>query len=254
MISGEQYNNFSFLGLAIMLKKALWTVLHGRKLHPNVILRPKGHPLSFMSQEKILDMIKTSPLPEENKDKLDMNKVRERMTFSESQFLLGAERGYHMIVNGLLAHENFLESTFCTPELSLALSKIDVSGVEEENRFKHITSSEENPVVTTRVLGQCVEMQETHSNSKFLGLWNIDHIKSEVFAGMVGPEVKIATGQEDNITYIPARQTVRVLYSVEYQQRISDVFKRVDVFDWERSLDFGDGQEEWTVSNVNFLI
>ena len=111
------------------------------------------------------------------------------------------------------------------------------------------------------VLGQWVEMEETRSNDKILGLWDVDHIKSEISSGFIGPEISVINNNEDNITYIPVKQTVRLSYQVEYDfeegvdnSTRSGKYERVDVLDWERSLSCPVEKEEWTVANINFML
>jgi hypothetical protein len=138
---------------------------------------------------------------------------------------------------------------------------------------------ENTPVITVTVLGEWYEMKEARSNDKVLGLWDTRHIRREVMAGIVGPEVKLMNNKvhADDTTYIPIKQSVRVAYAVKYEGTgsgsgsgsggsgdSSDVsnsnssmecsHERLDVFDWERSLSCPEDEQEWTVANINGLL
>mmetsp|Transcript_9139 Transcript_9139/g.15427 ORF Transcript_9139/g.15427 Transcript_9139/m.15427 type:complete len:249 (-) Transcript_9139:118-864(-) len=247
-----------------MIKRVIWAFIHTNKMNPAIALpNASRHPLNFMSNELIKELIK-SDLPEKNKDRLNLEKIKHRLVLRDEEFKCGAIEGYKVVLSEFARHGDFVSSTFCTPQLSFTLNFLNFRmrniGIDQSHEY-----AETAPTVTATILGYWVEMQETRSNNKILGMWDIGHIKREIFAGIQGPEVKIMSDEVDEVTYIPVKQTVRVAYAVSYDNVVdsgcnetdSDScsgYERLDVFDWERSLSCPVEDEEWTVSNINSVL
>jgi hypothetical protein len=239
-----------------MLKRVVWTFMHTNKLHPGIALsQADKHPLNFMSQEVIKKLV-ASDLPVMNKDKVNLEKLKDRMTIHEQHFKSGAQEAYKVVLSDFCLHADFIATSYCTPKLSFSLNFLNFRmrniGVEMPRRF-----IEQTPLsITTTILGQWVEMEETRSNDKILGLWDVDHIKSEISAGIIGPEASVINNDEDSMTYIPIKQTIRLSYEVEYESHdsLGSSYKRIDVFDWERSLSCPVEKEEWTIANINSIL
>lgn len=249
-----------------MLKRVAWAFLHTNKMHAGINLpRVSTHPLNFISQEVIKELI-AADTPAKNIDNVNLSKVKDRMVIHEQQFKLGAEAAYKIILSDFSNHADFVATSYCTPQLSFTLNflnfRIRNIGVDVPQH------AERTPTISMTILGQWIDMEETRSNNNILGLWDIDHIKSEIAAGFMGPEIKVVQNDEDDMTYIPIKQTVRLAYKVEYDNSNGDCgdghdnygsagckkYERVDVFDWERSLSCPVEKEEWTIANINSVL
>ena len=238
-------------------------------MYPGINLpHASKHPFNFITQEVIKELI-AADTPAKNRDNVNLSKMKDRMIIHEQQFKLGAEEAYKVILSDFTKQADFVATAYCTPKLSFTLNFLNFRmrniGVDLPHDY-----AERTPTITMTVLGAWIDMEETRSNNKLLGLWDVDHIKREISAGFMGPEINVIQNNEDEMTYIPIKQTVRLAYKVEYTSSRSEddnesgvsgaeherecEYERMDVFDWERSLSGPLEQEEWTISNINSIL
>ena len=239
-----------------MLKRVIWAFIHTNKLNSSIdLLQAVKHPLNFLSQEVIKEFV-SSEIPEKNIDKLDLSKVKDRKVIDEEEFKKGAEEAYKVVLSDFTHKADFVSTSYCTPQLSFTLNFLNFRmrniGIDVPHRF-----CENTPRISSKIIGEWFEMSETRSNNKILGLWDAKHIKKEILSGFMGPEVTIMNNEEDDITYVPIKQTVRLQYNIVYDREEDssrEPYERIDVFDWERSLSCPEEDEEWTVANINSLL
>ena len=156
--------------------------------------------------------------------------IEEQKKFDRNEFKIGATQGYRMIYQSFYQRNNFLESNFTTPKLSLALNYL-----QKTTKHKDPILNFKN--VSIQILDSNVEYGLVKSNDKILGLWTANCIKKDFLTGMVGPEFQTNWHQQ------PIRQNVIVLY---------EFGNRKDIWTWQRS--FSVTKSYWIVCNINNIL
>lgn len=208
------------------MKSIVWPLIHTFRLRPEICL--KNNSWGWISQNKIREFANES-IPENNISNSEM--FEDRTSYHGYHFRNGVRQGYIRILDSYYNKDDFLENNYTTPKLSFAIN--------------HLNSINNNKIIPeinvdnlkVNVLGSWIETGIAKSNDKILGLWNKEQLRHELFAGGIGPEVRIIWDQ------MPVRQRVRVLYILK---------DRIDVWDWERCLMVHGSN--WNVCNINKII
>lgn len=206
------------------MKKLLWPLIHNFEYNPHIRRNWGFICPNYKSILNVQSSEKSFILEEERKKLLD------RIYYDADEFKLGAKNGYYVIMNSYYNNVNFLDYCYTTPKLSIALNQIRLLNIVEK---PNIDFSK----VDIKILDSTIEYGNVEMNSKILGLWDFNYMKSELITGAFGPEAQELWNKK------PIRQNIKVLYSFE---------NRIDIFLWQRCLNNNDSP--WVVSNINNVI
>ena len=196
-----------------MIKTYIWPCFHRFKFHPRV-----KNCWGFLEQRDIY-----------HKRRRCIGKI-ERECYNKEEFERGVIEGYKTIFNTYYEKENFLNVSYTTPKLSIALNEL-------QSRLEHSPPVLDFQSLKVHILDTNIEYGILKTNDKILGLWTPKCIKQEVMIGMIGPEFQSIWHHQ------PIRENINVLYRFK---------NRYDIWTWQRCL-FTENSP-WIVYNINNII
>lgn len=205
------------------LKNIVLQTFHRKDLHQKCC--PILFPWGWRSQECINKIIS---------DKVEYGVepdlfIRDNAYIYKTNFTLGVKQGYNIIYQGFMDNIDFLQYSYTSPSLSIALNHLN-SNREKESI---IDTSE----IKVKILANWIETNTINSKDKILGFYNKDEMIHHLIAGGIGPECSDLWDQTG------FKQIVRVKYILD---------NRIDIWDWER--DIIDENLPWQVRNINNII
>jgi len=205
------------------LKNMVLQSFHQKNLHKKSC--PISFPWGWRSQECIDKMISerfsTKVIPDDS--------IIDNSYIYKTNFTLGAKQGYYTIYQAYMENENFLNYSYTSPSLSLAINYLIT--LRKEKSKLNLDN------IKVDIIDNWIEKDTINSRDKILGFYDKDELIHHLIAGGVGPEF---LDLWDQTGY---KQIVRVKYILD---------DRIDIWDWER--DIIDENMPWQVRNINNII
>ena len=154
----------------------------------------------------------------------------DKLIFNKPYFENESTDAYKIIYKSFINNEDFLNYSYTTFSLSIALNNI--------RNNKDIRKLDKNiNIHNVEIIDDWFEYGIINTNNSIFGINNKNHLINELIIGMIGPEFKILWDKK------PIKQKVLIKYYSE---------NYVDILEWERYVSFKN--QNWYVSNINYII
>lgn len=198
------------------MRNLILNSIHFPKIHPASCA--KKYPWGWMSQYTIIRGV--------NKHERDPNMYDSYDSFDSEDFKKGCAQAYITIFDQYKNGHNFLDKSYCSPALSIALNELRGN--------TNLSNLKLPKIKTIRIIDNWELYERTMSNTKYLGLVDKKELELEMLQGMLGPEEEI---------YIPLKHQVKVHFACN---------NRHDIWILERDLNKDDS--DWQVCNINQVL
>lgn len=198
------------------MRHLILSSIHFPKLHPASCA--KKYPWGWMSQYTIIRSVNKHERMPYMYDSFD--------SYDPDEFKIGCAKAYSTIFDQYKYGHNFLDSSYCTPALSIALNQL--------RKNTNLSTLSVPKIETIRIIDDWELYERTMSNNKYFGLLDRKEIKLEIMQGLIGPEREV---------YIPLKHQVKVHFTCNNRHDI-----------WVLERDANQDDSDWQVCNINQVL